>query len=421
MMKRYASLLLILAFVLEYNAQSLRRDSIYSLPDFLPARSMQLGMSAGGFTQSTTVPAAFSNRFIDPGFIDDALKEDVETRFKGNNRFAAQIGWQAEALFFTDSTSKANNTALNLAIGTQSIFALKFSDDAFSLAFRGNDNFAGHNAVLNNSSFFNLRYDFFRLSYRKRFETWGFEAGLQAMRGNNFSNIQLEEGSLFTDTSGTYLDVRWKGKIQSSPRSANAWNNYPSAGAAINLRLFWTPVSRRQWHAEFGLSDFGFMHWNNETNDIQRDTAFRFTGLWLGDLITFNDTNFVVGDSLLRRLRGNEEQASFMMWFPFRVHAAVSFRLSSKHDQRLKLETEYRALPGMLPLSTLGYSQKIASHLSLGIDALYGGFGGFNSRFRLSYRGKKHGADLMIWSPEGLLAPTQFSGNGVFIRYTLDL
>lgn len=421
MMKRFASLLLLLAFGLDYSAQSLRSDSIYSLPDFLPARKTQFGITAGGFSQSTAVPAAFSNRFIDPGFIDDGLKEGVENRFKGNNRFAAQFGWRAETLFFTDSTAKANNTALHLAVGNESIFALQFSDDAFSLAFRGNDNFAGRNAVLDNSSFFNLRYDFFRISYRKRFETWGFEAGLQAMRGNNFSNIRLVEGSLFTDTSGTYLDVRWKGQIQSSSRSANAWNNYPSAGAAMHLRFLWTPLSRRQWHAEFGLSDFGFMHWNNETNDIQRDTAFRFTGLWVGDLITFNDSNFVVGDSLLKRIRGNEEQASSMMWFPFRVHAAVSFRLSSKHDQRLKLETEYRAVPGMLPLSTLGYSRKIASHLSLGIDALYGGFGGFNSRLRLAYRGKKHGADLMIWSPEGLLTPKQFSGNGVFIRYTLDL
>jgi len=308
-----------------------------------------------------------------------------------------------------------------LSVGTETFYALKFSDDAFSLAFRGNESFAGRNAILDNSSFFGVRYDFFKLSYRKRFETWAFEAGLQAMRGNNFNNIQLEEGSLFTDTSGTFLDVRWNGKIQTSARSANAWNNYPSAGAAMHLRLLWTPVSSRQWHAEFSLSDFGFIYWNQQTTDIQRDTSFRFTGLWLGDLITFSDTNFVLGDSLLRRLRGNDEKASTMLWFPFRVHTALSFRLSSKHDQRLRLESEYRALPGMNPLTTIGYTREIGSRFIFGIDALYGGFGGINSRLRMGYREKKHSADLLIWSPEGLLAPKQFSGNGVFIRYTFDL
>ncbi len=402
-------------------AQALRSDSIYRVPEFHPAGRALFSLSAGGQTQSTTIPAAFSNRFIDPGFIDDVLKTSVEDRFKGDNRFGAAFGYSASALFFPDSSAKANGSALQISAGTESLFALRFSNDAFSLAFRGNEDFAGQSANLSNSSFYALRYNFFRLSYRKRFETWGFEAGLQAMRGVSNSDVRLEEASLFTDTSGTFLDVRWKGRIRSSSPGANAWNNYPSAGAALNLRFIYTPVSQRKWFVEASLNDFGFIHWNNQTNDIQRDTSFRFTGLWFGDVITFNDTNFVLGDSLLRRLRGNEEQASGMRLFPFRLHTAVSFELSARHNQRLMLEAEYRALPGMRPQFTLGYNRQLGTHFELGIDAIYGGFGGLNSRFRMAYRYKANQLSMVIFAPEGWIGAKRFSGNGIFIRYALDI
>lgn len=402
-------------------AQALRSDSIYRVPEFHPAGRALFSIQAGGQTQSTTIPAAFSNRFIDPGFIDDALKASVEDRFKGSNRFGATFSYSASALFFPDSTAKANGSALQISAGTESLFALQFSDDAFSLAFRGNEGFAGKSANLNNSSFYALRYNFFRLSYRKRFETWGFEAGLQAMRGVSNSDVRLDEASLFTDTAGTFLDVRWKGRIRSSSASANAWNNYPSAGAALNLRFIYTPVSQRKWFAEASLSDFGFIQWNSQTNDVQRDTSFRFTGLWFGDIITFNDTNFVIGDSLLSRLRGNEEQASGMQLFPFRVHAAVSFELSPRNAQRLMLQGEYRALPGMRPQFSLGYSRKLGADLELGLDAIYGGFGTLNSRLRLAYRYKGNQLSVLVFAPEGWIAASRFSGNGIFIRYALDI
>lgn len=397
------------------------QDSIYPHIGFLPQHKADIRIEGLASSQSTAIPSALSNRFVDPGFIDADLKQAAYDRLNATNRFGAELEYGLGAVFYSDSLSQLRQQAWTVRLGTHSMYSALFGEDALRLTFSGNDAYTGQTARMDDTRFQSLSWQYLEFGYRKAFENAGFGVYLSGLKGNNYSSLNLDSASLYTDSAGYFLDLQFKGNYFSASRTANRWNQGPSAGAALGFDVWYRPVGARRWLWEFQASDFGFMQWNAASTSLQRDTSLQFNGVYLYDVLNFNDSTYVIGDTLLQYLGGIDEQASAMKWMPFRLRAATSFDLNRSKGERLMLSVDYRNLPGFRPRVQLHYQRRIQTNWVLGAWTSYGGWGGYNTGLRIQYQNKKHGISLVIPALEGYLNAARWSGNGLGIAYQFAL
>jgi len=373
---------------------------------------------------SNTVPAAFSNAFIFPKFIDETLKNKAIDRLNdSNNRFGTELTYGAEACFYPDSTWKANKQALSIGYKSNFMATGSFNDDLFQLVFKGNSQFLGKNADLSETALYLINYRSAYANFNKIHDRFGYSVGMACYQGVSHVNINLPQAGLYTDSSAAYLDLNWKGSYLQSGAASNKWNNSPSLGFGINLAsIVFLQGYKYQLSAE--VQDFGFIQWNDQTEVFKRDTAFRFTGLQFNDVWTYSDTNLVLGDSLVRRLRGREERGSEMTMLPYTVRIGFSYSNGKESKMNLRFALMYRNVPGMKPQATVEWSRQLSRkvpNLKVMAGLNYGGFGGFRTHAAISYGSKHHFLKLGTVYNEGFIMPSRNSGGGVMLQYALVL
>lgn len=372
---------------------------------------------------SNTVPATFSNAFIFPKYIDEALKNTAIELLKAkNNRFGTELSYGFEATIYPDSIWKADKQAISLGYKSNFAGSGRFNADLFQLIFNGNSQFLGKNADLSETALYLINYRSLNASFNKMHNRFGYSVGMAVYQGMSHLNIDLPTAGLYTDTAAAFLDLNWKGSYLRSGAASNTWNASPSLGFGLNMASVLHLRGKYQISAE--VQDLGFIQWNAQTELFKRDTAFRFTGLQFNDVWTYSDTNLVLGDSLVRRLRGRDERGSEMTMLPYTLRLGFSYSNGKASKMNLRFDLMYRNLPGMKPLATVEWSRQISRktpNLRIIAGLNYGGFGGLRSHTAISYWAKHHVLKLGTVYNEGFIMPSRFSGGGVMLQYGLVL
>jgi len=386
----------------------------------LPDRNVSLEFFGNFFANSNSVTSAFSNAFINPRFIDEELKLSSYDRLAADNRFGMELSYGVSAVFYPDSSWRANRKAFRIQFKQDNLFAAAFTNDVFRLFFSGNAAYANMDAKLGSSAFYNLRSRSFYVDYLQTHNLSSFSVGLAFIQGNSLVDTRIDEGSLFTASDGSFLDLYWKGNAMLS--SASALN---SPGFAARMSVGKSFGRYKRWQVQFKAEDIGFINWNSETTLINADTSLRFTGLQFNDLFNTEWGTVEPSDSLRRIFTGKTITGSEMAALPWLVQGSLSYSGGNNANYLVVLNARYRSLPGMKPLVELQLHQKLFEHLDtrltgkLGISA--GGFGKMNSQIGIGWEGNKQAIRAEITALEGLLAPQKLSGSGLFLNYILKL
>lgn len=393
---------------------------------FLPGRKANLELYAKGSSNSNSVPSSFSNAFVNPKFIDNDLKSKAYDRLNGMGRFGLELDFGVEANFYPDSTWLQNQQSITISAGRQLAYGAEFTEDLLRTVFSGNAAYADQTANFDNSKLFAIGYQYFKMGYRKHLakNRMGFFTNFGFARGLNHSDIQLKSGSLYTEPSGQWLDLDWNGSYFTSTRSSNRLGESPSNGYLMDLGFYKFLDKQYRWKLSASVKDLGFITWNAQSDNFKRDTSFRFTGLQFYDILNYDDTTLVVGDSLLNRLRGAEEKASEMKLLPFEIQAQLRY-LVDPLSGRLLLTAgvRYRRIPGMKVEYSLkgNYRLSRSKPLYLNLGFTVGGFGNFNTNVGLEYKHIQHRLQLGTMNNEGFISSKSLSGNGIYFSYTLLL
>jgi hypothetical protein len=132
----------------------------------------------------------------------------------------------------------------------------------------------------------------------------------------------------------------------------------------------------------------------------------------------------VVGDSLLNRLRGEEEKASEMKLLPFQLQAELRFWADPKTGRLLLTAgARYRRIPGMRVEYSLRGNYRLINTkpLYLNLGFTYGGFGNLNSNVGFEYKHKRHRLQIGTMYNEGFISSKSLSGNGIYFSYLILL
>ena len=393
---------------------------------FLPGRKANVELCAKGSSNSNSVPSSFSNAFVNPKFIDNDLKSKAYDRLNGMGRFGLELDFGVEANFYPDSTWLPNQQSITISAGRQLAYGAEFSEDLLRTVFSGNAAYADQTASFDNSKLFAIGYQYFKIGYRKHLtkNRLGFFTNFGFARGMNLTDIQLNTGSLYTEPSGQWLDLAWNGSYFSSTRSSNRLGESPSSGYLMDLGFYKFLDQKHQWKLSASVKDLGFITWNAQSDNFKRDTSFRFTGLQFYDVLNYDDTTLVIGDSLLNRLRGAEEKASEMKLLPFQLQAELRY-LADPKTGRLLLTAgaRYRRIPGMRVEYSLKGNYRLVNskpfYLNLGFT--YGGFGNLNSNVGFEYKHERHRLQIGTMYNEGFISSKSLSGNGIYFSYLILL
>lgn len=368
---------------------------------------------ANAYTQSNSVPIEFSNAFIFPDFISEQMKTSAYERLKEKNRFGGEFNRGVELTFSPDSTWKSEGKFLSFRYKSSTLFGAEFGEDLFKLIFSGNKQFQNASASLSETQLLFNAFETFEIGFLKTGSKSISSFSFGLVKGNQYTSINLDEGSLFTSQNGDYLDLSWDGNyVQSS--GGNKLNNNPSVGASLNLKFVQQLGSK--WILRESIEDFGFTVFNSNTRTAKMDTAFRFTGIQLGSLFDISDSTIIVGDTLEQKILGNDVRQTQMIALPVDIQVGLT-RLFN-HRLSVGLNVRYRYIPGFIPLTEASVSKSFGKNRSVRLMLSYGGFGGIQSGVSaVVFSNHHHSLRIGSFFNEGFISPRKLSGAGLQLNY----
>jgi hypothetical protein len=383
----------------------------------LPKHILKFSLESEAYSNSTAIPASFSNSFLFPRFIDETLKNNAIKKLDSKNRFGAFFQTKIGVMFYPDSTWKEQQQAFEISYKNQNIIGSEFSSDFFKLVFNGNAQFAGQTANLSETHFSILNFESINLGFLKSFNSSGFSLQFGLVRGKSYTDLNLKNGGLYTAADGSQLNVDFSGNFEQSSRFSNQFNANPSMGAAFgfeyNLQL------RRGFNLDIKAEDIGFVNWNEKTDLISRDTTFIFNGINVNDIINTNKDLAFLGDSLVNKLRGPIVKSSSMVALPAFFQTRISKYFTNKWI--LSLTLNYRYFTGYSLLKKLEIGKRLNKDRYILLSLAEGGFGNFQTGIQLVLiNNTRHFLKIGTTANEGFISK-KLSGNGMMIQYSMQL
>lgn len=378
----------------------LKDSSDQNLPSFIA--------STGTFSMnSNAITNTFIKSFAYGDFIDNELKDKVDSRLKDVNRY----GYQLDLSLYGQAALK-EKFAIMAGISARQQNSARFSRDMFNIFFRGNKPFAGKTADLDPFNFYSYDYQTFSVGFQSKsldnkLRVWG---GLSVVRGGNIRIAEADRLQLYTDPDGSYIeaDANFTARIsEGSPGLAAAMN-----GKGISA-FMGADYSFGKSTIGFSLSDLGFISWD-AMKTYSADGIIRFEGKEIENIFSFNDTllSSYKADSLAEESGIDISDKKFLMSLPTFIKLTYVYIRSP--ELMIVSGLEYRAFAGSVPLIYLKPVFKLSKNLFINTTLMYGGFGRFDFDLGLvAGFGPGISAYVNINAMELLLLPDNTGGAGL--------
>lgn len=332
---------------------------------------------------SNSISNDLAKTYFVNGFISDPMKDVVSKKLCHTNRFGVDVTANFQFQHRTDSLFGLKNSYYK--IGFSDIFHLdsKFSKDAFELFFRGNKEYAGKTADLNDFELTQLRYQQINFSYGHQFyqghDLMEWSAGLNLNKGQQLLSIVAPLASIYTDVYGEFLDLNAKMEIHSSDSSKTKFDAFNGFGPSINMAFKWTDYKKRE--LKLSVENFGFINWNENSTSVSTDTSFRFEGVDVSDLFEFKDSvlqTINLDSTLVQPYLTNRNRQSYVTLLPALMKLSYTIPLENYH---LRIETaiQHLAFANALPMIYQNYVYRVNRHHAVGLKVSYGGYSGFHA------------------------------------------
>lgn len=273
-----------------------------------------------------------------------------------------------------------------VSMAQQEYTGVRITPDMYDLVFFGNAQFEATAAELAPAGYEQVRYltlgggvaDAHSRSFVR----------LDLVMGRSYAAADIRWADLYTGTDGRLLRSSISGTYHSSDTAGSEWGRNNGLGAALTGR--WEArirAARRPTFVSLSVEDMGFLTWNENAVQLQKDTVIRYEGLAVENILDLDQ--IILGEQQLLDTFGVRYSAgSFTTILPFRVAAEIRSHVSERWH--LGLEAHYQHLPAYLPQVTASVARRSGERLLWGASLSYGGYGGLliglGGRYRFSQR-----------------------------------
>ena len=391
-------------------------------PDTLYNTQLSWSLMAGGRTNS--LPASFFYRFHRGGFLDRPYLEHKAEKLEEFNigGFDYKNGFYLEHQI--DSLFKNSSFSIGLRVEDRYHVSTSFNRDLFRLAFFGNKIFEGNTASAGPFSFRSIAYRYYGISFGKWIsrtdETYRIIGELAYIEGRRGLEIDLQRATLTTGTDGRFLQLDLKGQYFESDTTRFSGDRFfwPSAGNGMagGLQIEWWKNDGH--YMRFSVRDLGFLDWKSTGMQYRADSALKFEGFLIPNVLSYHDSLFRMSTDSLKRLNPEGFRSSrriFMpAWFSMDyVRDLPDLPLSVNTGIIARAYTSYR------PFLYAGCTWHMRPATDLNLTLGSGGWGGINiqaSFDRVFFKSWRLQSGLM--QIESVFTPRNVRGLGLFASIT---
>jgi hypothetical protein len=319
-----------------------------------------------------------------------------------------------------DSLFGVANWMPRISVAYNSILGMRFAKDAYTVAFFGNAGFEGGTAQLAPASLHWSNYQTLSVGIEDR--RTGTYVELSVVNGQDLNAAQITRADLYTADDGRYLDLKLKGDLHQSDTTGNELSS--GLGAAITMA----------WHKKLhllgtdaelsiGVTDLGFIAWNNRSLSIKKDSTVHYEGVEVNDILDLD--NLVVNTTSLQDTLGlGYTKGGFSTLLPAKLEGRLSFGTLGKPSpvrglRAYELALEQRYLPGYLPYVTATRNLVATTWCAASVGAAFGGFGGLRATVGIDAVIKKQ-LRIGVFTPNAVgLCSSHAQGKAVSVRAEL--
>jgi hypothetical protein len=359
---------------------------------------------------STALTNGFINSFYKGGFINDAQKNRVENKLKSIN----QLGGDANAGIYylqkLDTFLHKKTVAWFVSVKNRQHANAAFSRDLFNVAFYGNSSYRGQTADFSGFDLNIVQYQQFQAGLIGD----RFGVGLSVYNGQQFLLLKAKTAQMYTSPFGEYIDFNTSySMIVSDTKHTN-----PGAmnGIGTGLDLYGRmPVEMRnglKGDLEVGLTDLGFIHWNNQTNHYKNDTLYHFDGFAIKNAFQLADTSIHYTAKSVLNAKASQ-QTAYASHLPATLD--VKFVPLGIHYQWV-LGIRYRFSSDYKPYGYAQFRYHFGTRFSATAEIGYGGYANLQSGLTLQASFKK-GYALQLGTNNlfGYVFPLNSCGQGMYV------
>ena len=272
--------------------------------------------------ESNAINGAIINEVFTIGYINNNLKNRI-----------ISLNEQSHVINLNLNTSfiyreKINNElSYNFSFSDVNHVNTKFDNNILKLFLKGNAeyeneklNFATTNIRIN-------RYQQFKLFLDYKKNKYGVGLGLSYIYGNHNLTLISKRGSIYTAPNGEYLDLNYD--INSFVTDTSNLSPFEHNGNGISLDLTGS-LTFLNHKLDLYMLDFGYINWNNNSQNIYVDSAFTFNGIEVNNIFDFNDSILEISNIVDQYDNINQRNSTFKSYLCSNIGVKISKQVKNK-------------------------------------------------------------------------------------------
>lgn len=356
-----------------------------SLPERLSfdTASFMLSARVSYDFQSSAIRNEFTNILLRGGTLTDEIKGRSMARHSGINRLGQEFTAEVQLADYSLTPFGQNKYAFFGEFGYQSLLSGVYAEDAFRLAFFGNESYLNDTADFSGSGFQYIDFENFGLGFTHK-KTKSY-LSINLVNVHNYFQADIRDGtfSMSADSSQAEFSL--------NARARNTFPPYFSKGLGvavnicINLELPWRKESLAFF--QFRVKNAGFAKIRS-VQALAIDTAMTYNGFQMGDFLESGRTSFE-GPAWLDTIGLRRDTVSHVVLLP----AVIQFGKVLSLEPGLRTQSFFgiKVYPTVsyVPKIYAGVDHKLSEKFHVGASCSYGGFGLFRAGIYASMDGEK--------------------------------
>lgn len=335
----------------------------------------EAGMDMNYAFCSNSITTKFLNTYLYGSHIDSLNKQWMFACLRPHNTLGCDLQGGLSYIAYPDTFLGNTNMGFFVKYNKYYHVDMSFTRDLCKLFFSGNDQFAGKTADLSNSSLNVISYDQIQLGVLEKFgdaklkHTFGI--GISLNNGYNNRVINIKNGSLYTAPDAEYLNFSANYDVFRSNTATNG-SVFKGIGTSIDIYYSFETVKKNTF--EFELTNFGFLSWGRNSQQLSKDTSIHFEGINVNDILNiqgniFHNANV---DSVVHAYTYAKKNTPYTTMTPACIKISYLYNLSAKTRMQFIVQKYFFSNYDPLFMIRVQYLPTKKNIVSLNLN--YGGY-----------------------------------------------
>ena len=402
-----------------FSASTLNNQSILNQSWEYHQNKNYLNIQGAFFNQSNSVNTQIAYAILFKSFIDDAIKQRTFKKLSIKNAYEDEARW---ALQYAHYSPKLK-LSYSFAYTYRNTRNMTFNKDAFQFVFAGNKMFEDDTIALQKVNFNYVAYNQLQIGISKTIQkpnhTVIIGGAVSLLQSPQYLNLKVDKSAIYTAPYGEYLDVKYNLQAQQANNGAPEFFSFKGTGMSADLHFSYQRY--HSWMLRFNVNDIGFIKYSNEINTYKGDSAIRFEGIVIDNILNFTTPTIFKdfkSDSLFKILNIENSKKSFLYIHPVSFQLAFS-KAILKNKAMVTIGIQQKTLPRYYPYVWSKFSYNCKHNFIPSINIAFGGYSYYNLGFELVKKVKL--ASFCIGSNNvlGLVIPQHFTSSSLYLRVSV--